>query len=290
MKHSTPPITIWIHGTKPQQLLPGRLAKIHIESLYKFMHCEPGLHLAKDLNPSFHHFDLAQILHKTDPKNFPLETLYLFGWSGTLNAQDRLQAAQKLQKALKVLVSEYEGIHHAKPFIRIIAHSHGGNVALNLAKIDTNKQLHHAIVDELILLACPVQKVTAPLIKSPLFAKVYSLHSHWDFLQIADPQGWPQLKEHLRNFFKSQSLNDLKAGFVHVEQEPFFSERHFRPHSNLVQAVITINGNHVLHIQFMLDSFVKNIPFILEKLSSLETQKIQAEQEMFIDIPLEAIK
>ena len=48
----TPPITIWIHGTNLQQLLPGKLSDIQIEPFHKFMHCKPGLHHAKFLDSS----------------------------------------------------------------------------------------------------------------------------------------------------------------------------------------------------------------------------------------------
>lgn len=265
----TPSITIWIHGTKPQHILPTPLSHIHIEKLHRFMHCEPGLHLTQTLDPSFHHHHLATILHQHAPTMFPWETLYLFGWSGMLSEDERIKAAQKLHKALKQLIDQYEGTYQQKPFIRIITHSHGGNVALHLADSDTSSFLSCGI-DELVLLACPVQKSTASLIKNQLFKKIYSLHSHWDMVQIADPQGLPGLKKALGGVFSIRSIQQLKNLFHSIEQEPLFSARHFNPSSKLIQALVTMHGRGILHVEFMLETFVAALPSIINNLEQLK--------------------
>lgn len=274
-----PSVTVWIHGTKPQHILPAPLSHIHIEKLHQFMHCEPGLHLAQALNHSFHHHQIATILHEHDPETFPWETLYLFGWSGLLSKNERLKAAQKLHKALKQLIDQYEGLYHQKPFIRLITHSHGGNVALHLADIDTYDHFP-LIIDELTLLACPVQKPTALLLKSQLFKKIYSLHSHWDMVQVADPQGLPAIKKALGEIFSVKSFQQLKDLFHSIEQEPLFSARHFNPSSKLIQALVKMNGRGILHIEFMLEPFVAILPTILETLKHTKP----SEKDLTIDI------
>ena len=76
-------------------------------------------------------------------------------------------------------------------------------------------------IDQLILLACPVQKETGHEVDNTLFTEVYSLHSHHDLLQIADPQGAHALLDSLsRNGFEITFQDLTKIG-------PFFSERHF---------------------------------------------------------------
>lgn len=60
---------------------------------------------------------------------------YAFGWSGLLSQKDRMVEAVRLFNAL---CEELETLAHngIVPKIRIICHSHGGNVALNLAPIN----------------------------------------------------------------------------------------------------------------------------------------------------------
>lgn len=280
--HEIPPINIWIHGTKPQHLFPKPLSKLHIERLHKFMHCEPGLHLAQTLDPSFHHYHIARSLHEQNPQEFPWDTFYLFGWSGILHPSERFKSAQKLHKALKRLVQEYEGMYHKKPIIRIITHSHGGNVALHLPTVE-DAIPHDFTIHELILLACPVQKLTAHSLKNPLFAKAYSLHSHWDFVQIADPQGWSVVKEGLQKFFSTGAFEHLRSTIGRIEQEPFFSERHFNPLSKLMQVRTKISGRNIMHIEFMLTPFVTKLPSILSTLRSLTTD-FHLEQDISLDI------
>jgi hypothetical protein len=280
---SAPPINIWIHGTKPQRLFPDPISSMHIEPLHKFMYCKRGLHRAQELDTSFHHHAIALALHKGNPHEFPWETLYLFGWSGALNVQERWAAAQRLYKDLKIICADYKQTYQEQPTIRIIGHSHGGNVALNLARLHEQAP-YPCVITDLMLLACPVQTVTAPFVKSPLFCKIYSLHSHWDFMQIADPQGWPTLKQELLKLFHATSIADLKISIARIEQGQFFSGRHFQPRRNLIQAVIKMDGRHLLHIEFMLIPFVKNIPLLLHKFSSFDLEKIPIEHDIVAEI------
>ena len=50
------------------------------------------------------------------------------------------------------------------PIFKLITHSHGGNVALYLAPIAEEDPLNAVTIEELILLACPVQVETSPYV------------------------------------------------------------------------------------------------------------------------------
>src|SRR5438105_2926953 len=120
-----PPITIWVHGTlvlrKP---IYHRIFADKTELV-------PALSL-----PENHHFrELAQTIAEHDPEHFPLKEFYIFSWSGKLQNQERKYAAQKLYYEISQLCEIYRKKYGCDPIIRIIAHSHGGNVVLNMAKI-----------------------------------------------------------------------------------------------------------------------------------------------------------
>jgi hypothetical protein len=61
---------------------------------------------------------------------------YTFGWSGLMSQKQRRKEAIRFYNALSDEVAKYEkeGMH---PKIRVIAHSHGGNLALNLGAVKT---------------------------------------------------------------------------------------------------------------------------------------------------------
>jgi hypothetical protein len=227
-----PIITIWIHGT----LVPL------VSRLWRsFFFVPQGLVPITCVDPSLHIYTIAKTLHDHDPLNFPLETFYCFGWSGTLSCNARLKAARQLYRELCALMSMYEKKHAQKPYLRIITHSHGGNVALNLAYV---KESHNALcVDELVLLACPVQKKTEAFCTDPLFKRVVSLYSKADLIQVLDPQRlW---------YFKRKT--------------PLFSERCFPEADNLVQVEVFGGTRNIGHIDFLRDRFVKHIPPLIKK-------------------------
>ena len=261
-----PPITIWIHGTNLSELVIKPLRGITEKAFHKFFHCEPGLNLASTLSNEFHHAKITQTLVKADPELFPLDTLYLFGWSGKLSSEERKKAAVQLYEELQHLTKEFKSNYGRPPFLRLITHSHGGNVALNLASI--NSKANALNIDELILLACPVQQETENFIKAPLFKNIYSLHSHWDVLQVLDPQGLPEFGQAIKQFFQKGSIESLKDAFKQFEEQTFFSKRHFLPNKNLIQANLRKNNRNLLHVEFLLSTFIEKLPGILEEIKT----------------------
>lgn len=243
--HEQPMITVWIHGT--------RLFKLLAHPIDEYVHAAPptGLHLATSLSHKHRLLAVAKALATVAPDRFALDHFYVFGWSGNLSFADRETAAQKLYSELKELVARYHVQHGITPRIRLITHSHGGNVALNLAKIQNPAD--GITIAQAILLASPVQKETASYANDPFFEKVYALYSTMDNLQVMDPQG----------MYKT-AHNSTR----HLE----FSKRRFAPHAHLRQAKIKINGHGIPHIGFVTRGFINYLPSILDTLDTWEAE------------------
>lgn len=121
-----------------------------------------------------------QMIKKYNPNQ--KNVYFTYGWSGLLSHKERTNAAQKLCKALRRIKRE-ANIMNKKLYIRIVCFSHGGTVALKLAKIKDCKKL---AINELILYGMPVQKDTDYLIRSPKFKQIYHFYSPSDYVQGLD--------------------------------------------------------------------------------------------------------
>lgn len=232
------PITIWIHGTR---LLPQSMFKTFFQS-------KPGLHHYSEMESKYHLHRIAQILSSSDPIMFPEEYFYLFGWSGKLSFREREQSARTLYLDLKELRTAYKKIQGTEPTINILAHSHGGNVALLLEHVKDPDDTSF-FINNLILLATPVQTHTLHYCRAPLFGKIYSLYSFLDVLQVIDPQGLNRA---------------IKA--------PLFSERIFPCHEKLAQVAIKINDRSIMHMEFILPTFLKRLPPAIKAINAWQSQ------------------
>jgi len=230
-------ITVWVHGT--------RLLRHYIFS--DFYYRKIGLHHAQTYKSKHQLKRIANNLSSQKNTRFNFNNFYCFGWSGKLSHSKRKIAAKTLHKSLLILIQEYKKKYGVIPKIRLITHSHGGNVALYFGKIN-DKKANKINISELILLACPVQKKTSHLVASKTFDKVCSICSDSDITQVMDPQGLHQIKK----WFSKEIT--------------FFSERTFTPQKKLVQIKIKINNKGIKHNDFLLDNFIKIIPYILQKI------------------------
>ena len=79
--------------------------------------------------------DVDQSINQNKIKNH----FYTFGWSGLLSQSRRRIEAIRFYNALSQEVEKYKSIG-IKPQIRILSHSHGGNLVLNLAAV-------HAVIN-----------------------------------------------------------------------------------------------------------------------------------------------
>jgi hypothetical protein len=245
---SPPPITIWIHGTL-----------IFYKPAYHNIFNDQSVLIPMKELPVDHHFRmLAQTIANHSSQQFPLEEFYIFGWSGKLQDQERKQAANRLHQEISVLVERYKEKYGCSPTIRIIAHSHGGNVALNMAEIKSD--CVPFCIQSLILLACPVQDKTMHLICGPMFQRVYSLYSSFDMIQVLAPQ-----------FQRIRTKNGRrKKKYVMFP----FSSRLFPTYSHLTQAKIKINDFPISHTRFSTQKFAALLPSILQKLDSWHSESL----------------
>ena len=208
-KNTVPTITIWVHGSKT---LPA--------ALYKLV----GFDMPLGLNPAHTLTKPHQPKRFIDTlcKNIQLinkDHLYLFGWPGALEPSLRKSEAQKLYTAIEQLLSTYKKKYSCTPAIRIITHSHGGNLALNLARVADEQGSQSFTIAELILLGCPVWDANETCIDHAIFERMYNLYSNLDILQCIDPQGRYDVSQQLGN-------------------TPLFSGRRFDTHEKLIQVHI----------------------------------------------------
>lgn len=223
-RQAEPTITIWIHGARP---FAANTYNLGLKSPTQF---DPNDYVAQS----------AYALIKADPNKFPLDHFYIYSWSGILDFAERQRASFILYTEIVKLIDKYKKLHDIVPKIRIMAHSHGGNVALNLALNADNS----FIVDELIVLAIPVQAKTHKLAHSPMFKRIFSLYSTIDVGQIIDPQ----------LLYRGSDTYLL------------FSGQRFTPQENLMQVKIKINGAACQHIQFNDVPTLTVMPQILDQL------------------------
>lgn len=247
-----PPFTVWIHGTR---LLKNSTFKNVFES-------KAQLQKINALKKRTYLKTIAETLCSHNPAQFSYETFYVFGWSAKLKAHAREQSAYILYEQLLAHIEDYKQKYGATPYIRMITHSHGGNIALNLAKV-AQKEKKDIIIDELVLLACPVQLNTQNFLKDPLFKKVYAFYSSLDFVQVLAPQ----------IYHKSSCERDGKI--TTQRHIPIFSGRQFPEHTKLIQAKIRMNGRGLFHNEFIEKPFLSILPRLL---TELDTWQIEPER------------
>lgn len=239
-----PFITIWIHGAKPFALNNYNL----------------GLCNAKDITDPKSPGYIVHELSKADPVRYQEDNIYAYSWSGALDFDEREREAIKLHKALCIVVSDFKKNYNVNPGIRIIAHSHGGNIALNLAHLACKD----FVIDELILLAAPIQARNYYCAQSSKFKRIFSFYSTSDITQIIDPQGL------------------YRQGVP----GPFFSERRFKVSENIFQVKTKLNGYACGHLDYNAAYMVSLLPFIIDQLNiwfdSLDDQLKKSEKSRFM--------
>lgn len=245
-----PVVTIWIHGTRI--IRPFGPFK-------RLLYSKEGLHPAASYYEKYRMRRIAHTLCKHNPELFSYEHFYIFGWPGTLSFEARAEQAHVLYTELCKLHETYIAQYGVRPYIRIISHSHGGNVALNMAYIPDKDP--HIVVNELVLLACPVQDYTKTCITDPMFKHIYAIYSHLDIIQIADPQG---AYRHTKN------------------RTSLFSKRYFPDQPNLEQVRIKINGRALFHTDFVAPRLLQFLGSILHTMKKWhhESDHIQETNKM----------
>lgn len=170
-----PRLNIWIHGTAH----PVTMCK---KAWYREFGEDKLLKFA-DLRPNGEAYRTARALNQGNMQDFALPDFHFFRWTGLLDYKKREKASMALYHALKKEIQAIFLKTGQKPFVTIITHSHGGNIALNLAQINEQNE-GDLQVDRLILLACPVQDRTAKWSEHHTFNKIYAFYSSMDMIQV----------------------------------------------------------------------------------------------------------
>jgi len=232
-------ITIFIHGTiKPKlalysivNVMRDHLENSHYRQTLHFLRQDPCLYQTHAIQNVG-----LQPINRNQPENYtgacalaelydaifslyehnPIDNLYYtFGWSGLLSTLHRHEDAKKLYKYLTNLVNEYRA-QHIEPRIRIIAYSHGGNVALNLALVRQHQ--HHEsppfYIDELIMLGTPIIKDTENFIHDCLFKHIYHFYSPGDRAQTKD---WLSAQRRSHRCFHAKFLQPLPDKLTQIK-------------------------------------------------------------------------
>lgn len=248
----TKDITLFVHGTNP----PGVDIKRKLFGGY----IPKNLTCATDLTDTNHPHDIVSALCAGNYQLTPKDRLYFFGWDGFFPIQ-REQEAQRLYDELMQFIKKNNITQDNPLHVRFVTHSHGGNVALCLLNlIDTNKA--PIVVDELILMGCPIQKVTENYAHAQCVKKIYNFYSLGDEIQTIDPQGWyPET-------YKDITLNAVR--FIRL-----FSERTFnKDQDNLWQIEATLNGEQLGHMDFVSPLFLGSLQQVIEEIKTHDAGKI----------------
>lgn len=141
--------------------------------------CKAGSQTLREL------FELQHTFYQTQPSK---RRYYTFGWDGALSLARRLEEARKFYGALEKEVVNLRS-QNLEPFIHIVGYSHGGNVALNLARVKDEQENTDTsfAIEQLVLLATPIQRETDYLVaETDFFKKVYLFYSTEDNVQTSD--------------------------------------------------------------------------------------------------------
>jgi len=243
-------MTVWVHGSFATTLglisvfnvIKDKVRKTNYKKMTRMMRKDPfffqlqplqelGL---KPIQPLFdptglpikHAASLVSAAYETISNTASIKAeknyFYTFGWSGLISQYQRRKEAITLYNDL---VKEYAALQAQgiQPKIRLIAHSHGGNLILNAAGIHEllQKGIEHEPtterypdadqfqslselykllkeykqplppiapfhIDELIMLGTPIQPETLSFCLLPFFKKIYNIYSDDDVIQEMD--------------------------------------------------------------------------------------------------------
>lgn len=109
---------------------------------------------------------------------------YLYGHLGMLSQSYRKNIGNELYFWLVDLVNMHKK-NYSKIEVDVVAHSHGGNIALWLGACE---DIHHRglVIDNLVMYATPIQVETFRFAYRPVFKHVYNLYSDGDRVQGLD--------------------------------------------------------------------------------------------------------
>lgn len=161
-----------------------------------------------------------------------LQKYLVFGWSGFLHNGARKDAGYELYHALCDYRDHMVARYNIDPEIEIVAHSHGGNVALWLAQAE--KEFKRGLrVKALVMLGTPMQKEMISGLESEIFRTIVLCYSQGDGVQQRDYFSTKGRKSY-------QHMADIVDIKGLVQKNP-----HLRRHD--VACIANNNDRHVTH-------------------------------------------
>lgn len=242
-------ITIYVHGT---------ITSVGLKFLSRFFKDvafgKPGIHHINQLPAEALLRQDAQVLQHGDPMRFDAQHFYTFGWSGKLSFKARQNDGFKLYEELQKLLLDYKKNYGYFPKVQILTFSHGGNVALNMLKHLPFIQDEQICLD-LILVACPVQKVTELLIEHGDINQSYVISSTRDLLQVVD-------------LYRYEKKRYVPSRFFQTSKQ------------NCRQVKVFINNRGLGHLDLM-RSFIPHLPYVLNFADTQSCCQFGTLQEVF---------
>jgi len=115
----------------------------------------------------------------------PYRHYLMYGWTGLLSNRARKRAGYDLYQQLRIVHDRIMSVYGRPPRMRLICHSHGGNVALWAAQAAHEDQTPFH-VDLMCMLATPIQYETIAYTRLPFYNTIVSLYSYGDSIQPND--------------------------------------------------------------------------------------------------------
>lgn len=131
-----------VRGTKYKKTVSKMRKEPHFYASQPIMQrglikIKPSFDLAVTSSARFAAYPILKAYEKVN-KQFSSKAVnnhfYTFGWSGLISQQRRRKEAIRFYNSLSEELEQYKG-SGIQPKIRILAHSHGGNIALNLSAV-----------------------------------------------------------------------------------------------------------------------------------------------------------
>ncbi|HBS48554.1 TPA: hypothetical protein DEO28_01475 [Candidatus Dependentiae bacterium] len=164
--------------------------------------------------------------YQQENDNQNVVTLYTFGWDGRLDKTNRENSGNQLYEELTKELEAKKKENIKVEQTEIIAHSHGGNVALYLAKAE-DKEHKNLQIDKLIMFGTPIQKETKNFANHPVFKKVYNFYSKGDMVQISDLISTNAMKSERKIFIANSFPKIINVRLIVGKQNPLHTELWF---------------------------------------------------------------
>ncbi|HRN78395.1 MAG TPA: hypothetical protein PLU71_04090 [Candidatus Dependentiae bacterium] len=130
---------------------------------------------------------------------------YLFGHLGLLSQRYRRNAADELYHALCDELAKLQK-KYWQVRVTLIAHSHGGNIVLNLA--DVHEQCKRSLaIDNVVMFGTPIQPETVMHAYHPIFKRIINCYSDGDNVQNNDRFSTKERYSYKRIFDEKATLN-----------------------------------------------------------------------------------